>query len=59
MPLDTALLASIEGPDQFQILSQAVEKNPEDFDSWTGLLAKLDDQVTLLFHFLFLGYSYY
>ena len=55
MPLDTALLASIEGPDQFQVLSQAVEKNPEDFDSWTGLLAKLDDQVILLFYFLYLG----
>lgn len=45
MAVDTALLATLEGPDQFQTLSQAVENNPEDFNSWTQLLSKLDEQV--------------
>ena len=45
MSIDASLLASLEGPDPIVTLSQAVEKNPEDFDSWTKLLGKMDDQV--------------
>lgn len=45
MAVDTALLATLEGPNQFEILSKAIESNPEDFNSWTQLLTKLDEQV--------------
>ena len=45
MPIDSALLASFEGPNQFESLKQAVETNPEDFNSWGELLTKLEDQV--------------
>ena len=45
MNVDNALLATLEGPNQFASLSQAVESNPEDFDSWEKLLGKLDDHV--------------
>ena len=45
MPIDSALLASLEGPNQFESLKQAVEANPEDFNSWGELLTKLEDQV--------------
>ena len=45
MPIDSALLASLEGPNEFETLKQAVEKNPDDFNSWSDLLSKLDDQV--------------
>lgn len=45
MPIDPTLLASLEGPSPLETLSKAVEKNPDDFDSWTKLLSKLDDQV--------------
>ena len=45
MSIDASLLASLEGPDPIVTLSQAVEKNREDFDSWTKLLGKMDDQV--------------
>lgn len=48
MAVDTALLATLEGPNQFETLSQAVKNNPEDFNSWTALLAKLDEQVIFL-----------
>ena len=46
MPIDSALLASLEGPNEFETLKQAVEKNPDDFNSWSDLLSKLDDQVS-------------
>lgn len=45
MPIDPNLLASLEGQSPIETLSKAVEKNPDDFDSWTKLLSKLDDQV--------------
>ena len=51
MPIDSALLASLEGPNQFESLKQAVETNPEDFNSWGELLTKLEDQVR---YFLFI-----
>lgn len=44
MPIDTALLASLEGPNEFETLKKTVEKNPDDFSSWSDLLGKLDDQ---------------
>ena len=46
MPIDSALLASLEGPNEFETLKQAVEKNPDDFNSWSDWLTKLDDQVS-------------
>ena len=44
MPIDSALLASLEGPNEFETLKSAVEKDPDDFSSWSDLLGKLDDQ---------------
>lgn len=56
MPIDTALLASLEGPNEFETLKKTVEKNPDDFSSWSNLLGKLDDQVRLRGEVLLLGY---
>ena len=47
MPIDSTLLASLEGPNEFETLKSAVEKDPDDFSSWSDLLGKLDDQVGL------------
>ena len=58
MPIDTALLASLEGPNEFETLKKTVEKNPDDFSSWSDLLGKLDDQVRLRGEVLLLGYRY-
>ena len=58
MPIDSALLASLEGPSPLETYSKAVEKNPEDFDSWTKLLALMDDQVGLAYSSRCVGYRH-